>query len=66
MKFPYYVVQKYDDGGRIRTKILTANEAKEEGYEHGFFKVHKKFDIYVDGFNTLLEAKQFCRECTSH
>jgi len=63
MKYPYYVEQTYDDKGKVRTKLLTADQAEKLGYEHGFQDEREKHDLYVDGCNSLQEAAAFIKEC---
>lgn len=62
MKFPYYVKQTYSNKGKVTTEILTAEQAKVAGYEDGHFEDLLKYDLYVDGKNSLEEAEAFAKE----
>lgn len=63
MKYPYYVEQKYDDKGKIHTKILAADQAKNLGYEDGYREETEKYDLYVDGCDSIQTARDFIKEC---
>ena len=57
----YFVVTTVSDDGRnvkVRASILTPEEAKNQGYYHGYMQEGKRADKYVDGCYTLAEAKQ--------
>ncbi len=60
--FKYFVEQQYFDTGKTRTRILTAERAKELGYYNGYTKEEKTHDLYVDGFNSMKEVEDFCND----
>lgn len=60
--FKYFVEQQYFDTGKTRTRILTAEMAKELGYCNGYTKEEKTHDLYVDGFNSMKEVEDFCND----
>lgn len=41
--FKYFVEQQYFDTGKTRTRILTAEKAKELGYYNGYTKEAEDF-----------------------
>lgn len=55
----YFVESKFYDSGKVRTEILNEEEAKEKGYVGGYQIDCTAYDLYVDEFNTLSEAKAF-------
>lgn len=60
--FKYYVEQQYFNTGKTRTRILTAEQAKELGYYHGYMNEGKICDLYVDGCKALQDAETLCKD----
>ena len=58
----YFVKQTYDDKGRIRCTLYTAEQAQRHGLHHGYHAETDSRDIYVDGFATRSEALAFIAE----
>lgn len=58
----FYVEQKYFDNGGIRTSIIDVKNASKDYYD-GLSKEFEDYDLYVDGFETLRQAKEYAMDC---
>jgi len=61
-EFKFYVVSKFFDSGKVIAEVLDNAEFNRRGYEKQTFTENKTFDLYVDGFNSLAEARAFAKE----
>ena len=64
MECPYYAEQKYMYAGYVEAKILTAQEAEILGYEDGYVDSRDNCKVYVDGFDSKMDARRHLEDLT--
>lgn len=64
MEYPYYAEQKYVYTGYVEARILTAQEAEILGYEDGYVASGDNCKVYVDGFDSEMDARRHLADLT--
>lgn len=64
MECPYYAEQKYMYAGYVEARILTAQEAEILGYEDGYVDSRDNCKVYVDGFDSEMDARKHLADLT--
>lgn len=58
----YYVVQKYYDSGRSEAELLNETQARERDLDKEIQKENPNYDLYVDTFDNLEQARKRYQE----
>lgn len=64
MEYPYYAEQTYMYTGYVEARILTAQEAESLGYEDGYVESRDNCKVYVDGFDSEMDARRHLADLT--
>ena len=64
MEYLYYAEQKYMYTGYVEARILTAQEAESLGYEDGYVESRDNCKVYVDGFDSEMDARKHLEDLT--
>ena len=51
-EFACYLEQKYRNDGVVEARILTAEQARENGYHDYYVRSYDEYKLYVDGFES--------------
>ncbi len=58
-EFACYLEQKYRNDGVVEARILTAEQARENGYHDYYVRSYDEYKLYVDGFETEEGARHY-------